>query len=75
MEQQEVQSPSNVVGGGDETGSEDQPREQEEQLGEDVQENPMERLNIGAALTAEVETRATLYDVTVETEDVRVMIT
>ena len=44
-------------------------------MGGDVQENPVERLNIGAALTTEVETGAALDAVTVETEDVRAMIT
>ena len=44
-------------------------------MGEDVQENPVEILNIGAALTAEVETGAELDAVIVETKDVRAMIT
>ena len=44
-EQQEARSPSNVVGGRDDTRSEDQPGVQEEQLREDVHENPMEELN------------------------------
>ena len=44
-------------------------------MGEDVQENPVERLNNRAALTVEVEIRAALNAATVETEDVRAMIT
>ena len=74
VEQQEVRIPSNLVGGEDETGSEDQLGEQAEQLGEDVQENPVERLNIGVGLTTEVETGAALDATKVETKDVRAMI-
>jgi len=44
-------------------------------LGEDVQENPVERLNNRAALTAEVETGAALDAAIVEAKDVRAMIT
>ena len=43
-------------------------------MGGEVQENPVERLNIGAALTAKVETGAALDAATVETKDVRAMI-
>ena len=39
-------------------------------MGENVQENPVERLNNRAALTVEAETGAALDVVTVETEDV-----
>ena len=58
VEQQEVWSPSNLLRGGDETGSEDQSGEQAEQLGEDVHENLVEELNSRATLTTEGETRA-----------------
>ena len=75
VEQQEVWSPSNLVGGGDDIGLEDQSGEQAKQLGEDVQENPVERLNIGVGLTTEVETGAALDATTVEFEDDRSMIT
>ena len=61
--------------GGNDTGSEDHSGDQAEQLEENVQENPVERLNNRAALTMEVETRATLDVAKVETEDVRAMIT
>ena len=44
-------------------------------MGENVQENPVERLNNRVALTAEVETGEPLDAATVETEDVRAMIT
>ena len=44
-------------------------------MGENVQENPVERLNNRAALIAEVETEAALDAATVETKDVRAMIT
>ena len=74
-EQQEVRIPSNLVGGGNETGSKDQSEDQAEQLQENAQENPIERLNNMAALTAEDEIGAALNAVTVETEDVRAMIT
>ena len=53
---------------------EDQSGNQAKQLGENVQENPMERLNNRAALTAEVETRAALDVAIVETKYVRAMI-
>ena len=43
-------------------------------MGEDVQENPVEILNIGAALTTGVETGVALYVATIETEDVIAMI-
>ena len=42
-------------------------------MGEDVQENPVERLNIGVGLTTEVETGAALDATTVETKDVKAM--
>ena len=61
--------------GEDETGLEDQSREQAKQLGGDVQENPVERLNIGETMTTEVETGTALDAATVETEDFRAMIT
>ena len=44
-------------------------------MGGDAQENPVEILNIGAALTAEVETREALDVAIVETKYVRAMIT
>ena len=44
-------------------------------MGGDVQENPMERLNNRKALIAEVETGVALDVATIETEDVRAMIT
>ena len=53
---------------------EDQSRDEAEQLGENVQENPVERLNNRAALTAEVEIGVALDAMKVETEDVRAMI-
>ena len=42
-------------------------------MGEDVQENPVEGLNIRVALTAEGETGAALDAVTVEPKDYRAM--
>ena len=59
--------------GGDETGSDDQPRVQVEQLREDVHKNPMEELNNRVALTAEGEIGAALDAMTVEPEDERAM--
>ena len=73
VEHHEVRSPSNVVGGGDETGSEDQRGEQAKQLGEDVHENLVEKLNSRAALTVEGETGVGLDAATVELEDDRAM--
>ena len=61
--------------GGNETGSEDQSGDQAKQLEENVQENHVERLNNRAALTIEAEPGAALDAATVETEDVRAMIT
>ena len=61
--------------GGDETGSEDQPGAQEEQLREDVHKNPGEELNNRVALTAEGETGVALDAVTIEPEDDRAMAT
>ena len=75
VEQQEVQSPSNLVGGGNEIGSQDQSKDQATQLEENAQENPEKRLNNMEALTAEVETGAALDAMTSEAEDVRSMIT
>ena len=63
------------MGGGNETGSEDHSGEQEEQLGKNVQENLVERLNNRATLIAEAETGAAIYAATVETKYVRAMIT
>ena len=73
--QQEPQSPSNIVRGGDETGSEDQQGVQAEQLREYVHENPVEELNNRVALIAEGETGAALDVVIVKTKDGRDMIT
>ena len=75
VEQQEVRRPSNLVWGGDENGSEDQSGEQVEQLGEDVDKNPMKELNSRASLTAEGETGAALDVEIVEPKDDRAMIT
>ena len=63
------------MGGGDETGSEDQPGAQAEQLREDVHKNPMEELNNRVALTAEGEIGTTLDVATIEPEDERAMAT
>ena len=71
--QQEARSPSNIVGGGDETGSEDQLGVQAKQLREDVHENPVEELNNRVALTVEGETEATLDATIIEPEDDRAM--
>ena len=57
-----------------ETGLEDQSGDKVEQLEENAQENPVERLNNMAALTAEAEIGAALDVVTVETKDFRAMI-
>ena len=73
-EQQEDQSPSNLVGGRDETGSDDQSDDQAEELEENAQENPVERLNNMEALTTEAEVGAILDVATVEVEDVRAFI-
>ena len=62
------------MGGGNETGSKDQLGDQAEQLGENVKENPIERINNRAALTAEAETREALDAVIDEAKDVRAMI-
>ena len=72
--QQEDQSPSNIDGGGDETGSEDQPGAQAEHLREDVHKNPMEELNNRLALTAEGEIGTALDVATIEPEDDRAMV-
>ena len=61
------------MGGGDETGSEDQPREQAKQFGEDVHENLMEKLNSRATLTEEGEIGVALDAATVEPEDDKAM--
>ena len=73
-EQQEDHSPSNLLEGVDETGSDDQLDDQAKELEENARENPMERLNNMEALTGEAETGATLDAMTVEAEDVRAMI-
>ena len=73
--QQEDRSPSNIVGGGDETGSEDQPGAQAEQLREDVHKNPVEELNNRVALTVEGEIGAAIDAATIEPEDDRAMTT
>ena len=67
--QQEDRSPSNIVGGRDETASEgEKPGAQLEQLGEDVDKNLVENPDNKAALTAEGEIRAALNAVTIEPE-------
>ena len=63
------------MGGGDETGSEDQPRAQAEQLREDVHQNLGEELNNRVALTAKGEIGVALDDVTIEPKDDRAMAT
>ena len=54
---------------------EDQSEDQAKQLEENAQENPVERLNNLEALTVEAKSGAALYAATVESEDVRAMIT
>ena len=75
VEQQDIWSPSNLVGGGNETGSEDQSEDQASQLEENAQENPIERLNNMETLTIEAKIGAALDAVTIETKYVRAMIT
>ena len=70
-EQQEVRSPSNLVGGGNETGLEDQSEDQAEQLEENAQENHVERLNNMESLTVEAKTGAALDAATAKAKDVR----
>ena len=71
--QQEDRSPSNIVGGGDETRSEDQPRAQVEQLREYVHKNPVEEPNNRVALTTEGEIGIALDATTIEPENDRAM--
>ena len=72
--QQEDRSPSNVVGGGDETGSEEeQLGAQAKQLGEGVDKNLVENPDNRVALIAEGEIGAALNAATIEPEGDRAM--
>ena len=72
--QQEDRSPSNIVGGRDETASEEEkPGAQAGQLGEGVAKNLMENPDNKAALTTEGEIGAALNAATIEPEGDRAM--